>query len=262
MLTIRRLKQSPALLNKRLLDGDDKNLLAVLQLCILGSSVVILLLQIALWARMNGLASRRPTFVQLTNGEAVIISERDRRFRSPEVIRKSVSDWIYLSLNWDGVIPGTDKPDAGVAVMGSRRKVPFGMSIASYLLEPAFAKETLKLMAEEIVPPEVFRSEVRQVVTIDYLSEPRQIAPGRWQVDVQATRNLIDRRTGARQPLLFNRTFTLRVVEIPRSPLGSNASLVEQLVYQTMGAGLQITDITPYDPTALAPGTPQTSAPK
>ncbi|NES97947.1 MAG: hypothetical protein F6K32_22605 [Desertifilum sp. SIO1I2] len=254
MFKVRRLKQSDAFLShQRLLDGDNKSLLAVLQLCILGSSALILLTQLFLLTRMNQIVSRRPTFVQLTNGEAIAVTERERHFRNPELIRKTVSDWIYLSFNWDGVVPGTQEPDSGVAVQGSRQRVPFGMSIASYLLEPAFATEALKLMAEEIVPNEVFNGDVRQVITIDLISEPRQIAPGRWQVDVQATRNLIDRRTGARQPILFNRTFALRTVEIPQSPLGSDAPLVEQLIYQTMSAGLQITDITPYDPAALTP---------
>jgi len=254
MLNIRRLKQKPTFINrKHLLDGDNKNLLALLQLIILGASGLTLLLQLVLALRMNTLVSRHPTFVQLTNGEAIYISERERTFRSPAVIRKTVSDWIYLSFNWNGTIPGTDEPDQGIAVEGSRNKVPFTMSIASYLLEPQFAAATLQLMADEIVPNEVFSGGLRQIVTIDYLSEPRQIAQGRWQVDVQATRRLIDRRTGASQPILFNRTFTLKTVEIPQSPLGTNASLVEQLVYTTMAAGLQITDITPYDPTAITP---------
>ncbi|MBD2311118.1 hypothetical protein H6G20_05395 [Desertifilum sp. FACHB-1129] len=254
MFKVRRLKQSDAFLaHQRLLAGDSKSLLAILQLCILGSSALILLTQLFLLNRMNQIVSHRPTFVQLTNGEAILVAERERNFRNPELIRRTVSDWIYLSFNWDGVVPGTQEPDSGVAVQGSRQRVPFGMSIASYLLEPAFATEALKLMADEIVPSGVFNGEVRQVVTIDFLSEPRQIAPGRWQVDVQATRNLIDRRTGARQPILFNRTFTLRTVEIPQSPLGAQASLVEQLVYQTLSGGLQITDIRPFDPTALTP---------
>jgi hypothetical protein len=40
----------------------------------------------------------------------------------------------------------------------------------------------------------------------------------------------------------------LRAVEIPQSPLGDEASRVEQLVYDTLGAGLQIVDIVPFDP--------------
>lgn len=242
-------KGSGSLLSRRrLLDGNDKSLLAILQLAILALSGLSLLFSVFLTLRVNAIVTRRPTFAQLTNGETLYISERDRNYRHPEVIRKTVNDWTLLTFNWDGTLPGSDEPDEGVGVPESRARVPFSMSVAALMLEPDFGAATLRLFAEELVPSGVFTGDLRQVVTIEYLSEPRQIAEGRWQVDMLATRRLIDRRDGASQPLAFNRTFTLQAVEIPQSPLGAEASLVEQLVYDTLGAGLQITDIAPYTP--------------
>jgi hypothetical protein len=253
-LKIGRAKPAKVFTRKKFLDGDNKDLLAVLQLAILGSSLFILLVQIFLAFRMNAIANRRPTFAQLVNGESVYISERQRNFRSVETVRKVVKDWLLLTFNWEGVIPGTTEPDKGVGVAGSKRKVPFTTSVASVLLEPKFATSMLKQMAEEIVPSEVFSGGVRSITTIHYLSEPRQLTEWRWQVDVVATRRLMDKRTGAVELIPFNRTFTMQAVEIPKSPLGDNASLVEKLVYSTMASGLQITDIAPYDPEAPVSG--------
>jgi hypothetical protein len=261
VLKIGRAKQPKMFTRKKFLDGDNKDLLAVLQLAILGASGLILLFQVFLAFRMNAIATRRPTFAQLVNGDAIYISERQRKFRTPEVVRKVVKDWTILTFNWEGIIPGTTEPDKGVGVVGSNRKVPFTMSIASVLMEPEFATATLKQMAEEIVPNDVFSGAVRQVTTIHYVSEPRQLAEGRWQVDVVATRRLISKRTGATIPIAFNKTFTLRAVEIPSSPLGNDASLVERLIYSTMAAGLQITDITPYDSENPPTGGASTPAP-
>jgi hypothetical protein len=89
---------------------------------------------------------------------------------------------------------------------------------------------------------------MRSVIVISHLSEPRQIAPGRWELDMVATRVLIDRTSGESKQIAFNRTFTVESVEIPRSPLGSNAPIVEQKIYQMRSAGLQITQITPFNP--------------
>ena len=233
---------------KQLLDGNDKSFLALLQLIILGMSGLVLLAQLVSFAQVRSLASQRPTFAQLTNGETLYISERERDFRYPAVVRKAVSDWLLLSFNWEGTIAGTQDPDKGVPVAGSSRKVPFSMSVASVMLEPKFADASLKLFADEIVPQEVFNGSVRQVVVPHLISEPRQTAEGRWEVDVVSTRRLIDKRTGYTEQIAFNKTFKLKAVEIPQSPLGKNATLAEQLIYTALSSGLQITQILPFDP--------------
>jgi hypothetical protein len=67
-------------------------------------------------------------------------------------------------------------------------------------------------------------------------------------VDLVATRVLIDRTTGKDERIPFNRTFTLQAVEVPRSPLGADAPLVERKIYEMRAAGLQITRIVEFNP--------------
>ena len=239
-MKIGRLKEST------LLTADTKNLLAVLQLIILGVQGVALLLLLVIAMRQNAIANRRPTFAQLVNGDTVYIAEQDRLWRYPEVIRQSVSDWSTLTFNWEGKITGTDQPDPGVKVKGDG-KVPTNTWFASVMLEAQFAEASLQEIAS-LVPAEIFTGQVRSVIIINYLSDPRQIAPGEWEVDLLSTRTLIERSTGASERLAFDRTFTLRAVEIPQSPLGNEASVVEQKIYQMRSAGLEITQIVPFTP--------------
>jgi len=236
-----------------LLTVESKNFLALLQMGILATQLLMLLGLLFLAARQNSLANRQPTMAQLVNGETVYLSEQDRNFRYPQVIRKVVSDWTTLTFNWEGTLAGTDQRDEGVLVKATKKKVPLNIWFASVMLEPKFAEASLKEIAE-LVPITVFTGRTRAVTIINYLSEPRQIAPSKWQVDLVATRMVIDRQSGASDRLPFNRTFTLQAVEIPRSPLGENAPLVERKIYDLRAAGLQITDITPYDPNSSQSG--------
>ncbi|PIG91584.1 hypothetical protein [Gloeocapsopsis sp. IPPAS B-1203] len=228
-----------------LLTTESKNFLALLQLGILSLQVLIFVFILLIAGRQNQLARRRPTMAQLVNGDTVYISEKDRYWRYPQVIRKVVSDWTMLTFNWEGKIAGSDKTDEGVKV-DDRQRVPTNTWFASVLLEDDFAQAALKDIAQ-LVPADVFTGRIRSVAIVNHVSEPRQIAQGRWQVDMVSTRILID-RTGKSERLPFNRTFTLEAVEIPHSPLGSDASLVEQRIYEIRSAGLQIINIVPFEP--------------
>ncbi len=66
---------------------------------ILGTQLLMLLGLLFLAARQNALANRQPTMAQLVNSETVYLSEQDRNFRYPQVIRKVVSDWTTLTFN-------------------------------------------------------------------------------------------------------------------------------------------------------------------
>lgn len=85
---------------------------------------------------------------QLVNGETVYLSEQDRNFRYPQVIRKVVSDWTTLTFNWEGTLAGTDQQDEGVLVKATKKKVPLNTWFASVMMEPKFAEASLKEIAE------------------------------------------------------------------------------------------------------------------
>jgi hypothetical protein len=225
---------------------ESKNLLAICFLCLTAFNSLIFLLILFTAFRVNKMAERKTTFAQLLNGETIYISEQDRNWRYPGVIQKVVSDWTTLTFNWDDKLTGTNQPDQGIQV-GKKGRIPTTAWFASLLLEPEFAKASLPKIAE-LVPTSVFTGQLRSTTIISYLSEPRAIRLGEWEIDMVATRILVDRTTGRDERIPFNRTFTVQAVEIPRSPLGKDAPLVEQKIYEMRSSGLQIIRIVEFNP--------------
>lgn len=224
---------------------ESRNLIA---LCFLGLTAfngLILILVMFTSVRINTIAQKRTTFAQLVNGQTLAISEKDRYWRYPSVIQKLVKDWTTLTFSWDNKLPGSGEIDKGVKVEGNST-VTTNSWFASLLLEPEFGKASLKEIAK-LTPSSVFSGNIRSVAIVSYLSEPREIRPGEWEVDQIATRLLINRSTGQEERIPFNRTFTLRAVEIPQSPLENDAPLVEQKIYEIRNAGLEITKMVKFD---------------
>lgn len=225
---------------------ESRNLLA---LCFLGLTAfngLSFILVMFTAFRVNTIATRKTTFVQLINGETISVTEKDRYWRYPAVIQKLVSDWTTLTFSWDNTIAGTSEKDKGVRVDGGKM-VTTNTWFASLLMEPEFGKASLKKLAL-LTPSTVFSGQIRSTAIISYLSEPREIRTGEWEVDLVATRLIIDRNTGRDERIPFNRTFTIKAVEIPRSPLGTSAPLIEQKIYEIRSSGLEITKITEFTP--------------
>ncbi|MBD2093247.1 hypothetical protein H6F67_25720 [Microcoleus sp. FACHB-1515] len=233
---------------------QTKNILALCFIALTAFSGLGFVISLYTNAKVLAATNRRITMAQLTNGNTIYVAPRSANWRDPEVIKQFVSRWVTLSFNWDGTLTGSDQPDEGVQVREGG-KVPTNTWFASILLEQqsgqqgtsSFAETSLQQIAE-FVPPGVFSGVYRQVIVISYLSEPRQIAPATWEVDMVATRVLINRQDGTSERIPFNRTFTLRTAEIPESPLGADAPPVEQKIYEFRSAGLEITKIVSFNP--------------
>lgn len=237
-MKFQRFKQ-PALL------PEAKNLLALCFLILTGVNILNLILHLFVAYRINSVAAMKTTQVQLVNGQTYYVSERDRLFRYSSVIQNFVKNWTELTFNWDNKIPGTNETDSGIKV--NSKRVPTSSYFASLLMEPEFGKASLSQIAE-LVPNTVFSGQLRSTVIISFISEPREIRPGEWEVDMVATRLLVDRSLGKDERIPFNRTFRLKAVEIQTSPLGNQASAFEQKVYELRSAGLEINRITEFKP--------------
>ena len=68
---------------------------------------------------------------------------------------------------------------------------------------------------------------------------------GEWEVDMVATRVLVNLPGGADEEINFNRTFRLKAVDIP-SPQSNDNSALEQQLYEIRSAGLEITKISEF----------------
>lgn len=229
---------------KILLESKD-----ILPLCFVGLtafSVLSFLFLLFLSFKVSQLAERKTTFVQLVNGQTLIVTEQDHLYRSPEVVKNTVRQWVNLTFNWDGVIPGTKELDKGRNV-GKGKRVTTNAYFGSFLIQPGaqgFRQDALNALAS-ITPSRVFSGQMRSKIIISYLSAPRQTRWGEWEVDLVATRILVNLPGGADEEIAFNRTFTLRATDIPEPP-ASNASPLERQLYQIRSAGLEITKISEF----------------
>ena len=216
----------------------------VLSLIILAGCFVFLVLLTAWIAFTNrALAVRGKTYVQLDNGSTVLSQEKDENFRSDEVIRETVARWLQLTFEWDNNIPGTNATDQGHKINST--KVTSRAYFASFLLadssQGGFRNEFLEKLGE-LTPNGVFEGNVKSIVRIYDISEPRQIAPGEWEVDLVSTRYI----QGQEEEIKFNRTFTLQAVEPASLVLGEEEpSAYRRQIYSLWHSGLMITNIVP-----------------
>jgi len=224
---------------------EQRNLLATCVLVLLVLTAINTLGLLFVASRQNALANRRTTQVQLVNGTTFYISEEDRLFRYPQVIQRFVTNWLTLTFNWDGKIPGTNQPDGGIKAGNGR--ITTAANAATLMMEPRFAEASKPLIAD-LTPAGVFTGVTRSTTVVRYVSEPRQTAIGTWDIDVLAERIEVNRQTGENQSYPLNWTFTVKAVEIPKSPLGNDASLIEQKVYEIRSSGLEIVQMSPFKP--------------
>ena len=196
--------------------------------------------------RVNYLSQRKNTFVQLIDGEAIAISEQEFLYRHPEVIRNTVRKWTSLTFDWNGLILDTQKVDPGYD-LGSGKKVTTNAYFGSFLIESGtrgFRQEALQLIAE-ITPAQIFSGQVRSKIVIQHISPPRELATGLWELDLISTRLLVF-RNGTENEVSFNKTITLKAVDIPTVPPTADSSSFEKRIYGIRQAGLEITKIVDY----------------
>lgn len=217
-------------------------------LAILGLSLALvfsLLGNLILLFNNRALAQREKTFVQMAGGRTIPVEEFDQQHREADVIRRTAATWMQLTFEWDNQIPDSDLEDKGYKIQG--QTVPTKAYLASYLVEDGFRQEFLKLLGAQVVPRQVYTGQLQSVLRFYSISNPRQVAKGRWQVDIVATR--IERGVGQEvREIPINRRITLQATVPLKLALGKAEPVAwRRQVYELLSNGLIITDIIPLD---------------
>lgn len=200
--------------------------------------------QIALSNRQ--LAQRKVTQVQLTDGTAFLVEQKDEYYRSSQLIKTFTQQWVSLLFNWNSQPPDEQNSHSTIQTTEGK-KVPVNAWVASMMMEPQFGEQFLNSFAD-LVPSEVYTGRLQSSAYIRYLSEPRQISPTTWEIDFIATRTLFDSSSKTQKPVIaFNKTLTLKAVTLPTSPLEDHANSFEELVYKMRSSGLEITSVVNYE---------------
>jgi hypothetical protein len=194
---------------------------------------------------LQNVATRRQTQVQLINGEVIMTTERDANFRSPEVMKSFLRQWIVMAWNWDVRIdPKTNDP--GIKIASGRIPTPswYATTLLRQGLDDAVGKEMVKA-----IPSGVLDGSVTSATVINSMSHPRPVpgVNGQWDIDVVATR-YVSRRGGTRERVALNKTYRLAATDWPPPNIGRLSEEVRMLLYGLRTPGLQIIDIKHYTP--------------
>ncbi len=225
----------------------------------LGIAVISLLIQFLNYGATSKLASKQaPTLVQLNNGEVIRTKAVEPLERTSETIKKFTSDTFIRLFNWDGVIQEFDKkgnpitkPDTGIEIENKEGKTLGRVTTTSF--EAAFAlsekqdfRASFLRKLAQITPPGVFGSETQVSLVPRYVSEPRKIDEGKWEIDIVATLVTFKRTNNAGKGISFNKTVTLEAVSTPQIP-PINTPKLAQKIYMVRKSGLEITQIIDLD---------------
>ncbi|MCU0533975.1 MAG: hypothetical protein MUD14_08770 [Hydrococcus sp. Prado102] len=234
-------KQSPFIIPK------EREKITLGQLILAGAFILLSFSSCTVALSNKKLAEQKITNVQLADGTAILIQEQTGYYRNPNLIKKFTQQWVSLMFSWDGKIPGTDRADPGVKTPNGK-KVPINSWGASLMMEPEFAQHFLDELAT-LVPESVFTGKLKSSVIVRYQSEPKQINKTTWEINLISDRILFDKFSNAQKAVIpFNKTFTIKAVAIPNSPLKENANTLDKTVYKMRTGGLEIVSIVDYEP--------------
>ncbi|NEQ29556.1 MAG: hypothetical protein F6K04_00935 [Leptolyngbya sp. SIO4C5] len=195
----------------------------------------------------RALAQRESIYVQQPDGYTAEAAEFDVLHREADIIKNTAVRWMQMSFEWDNKIPGSNAEDPGYAIEGTTRTIPTEVYLASYLMEPGFRQEFLRLMSEEIVPTGAMLGRDKSVVRFFAVSSPRQVGEAIWEVDIVATRIERDRRNETAE-VPMNRTITLKAIPPVEPVFDEEEPLAwRREVYQLMSNGLTITKVEPLE---------------
>jgi hypothetical protein len=217
-----------------------------------------LLLQFLNYRAISVLNKKQLALVELSSGETITAKAVDQKERSDEVIRRFISDTFVKMFNWDGIVqvfnekgePIT-KQDTGVEVGKINNKSNSRVTSKAY--DAAFALSEnggfrpafLKKLAS-ITPTGIFNGDTQVSLVPRFMSQPRQIKSGKWEIDFIGTLLTFERSDNSGKGITFNKTITLSSISNPEY-IPANTSELAKKIYDTRKAGLEITEIVDLD---------------
>ena len=231
------------------------NPIAIVAISSLVISSLSLIIQITNYGATSNLARKEaPSLIQLADGDTVNVKALDPKERSPEVIKKFVSDSLIKIFNWDGLVQSykdgevTTKPDPGIEIKlgnGTGRITTKAWEAAFALTEKEdFRASFLKKLAS-LTPAGAFDGSIQTSLVTRHVGEPEKIDTGKWRINIVATLVTFSKEDNAGGGIAFNKTVIVQAISSPQSP--PETTEIAQKIYQARKSGLEITEITDLD---------------
>lgn len=188
-----------------------------------------------------------PSLVQLNEGRSVLVEPVNGNYRTPEVVKSFVEEAMSQLFTWNAAVEESGSrrlADKGIEVGGGQR-IPTRTWRASFAISNEFGfRETfLAEMATSFIPRGVMTGDAQSALLIDNLTEPREIKPGVWEVNMVAFLVIFDGQNPQGKATEFNKTIIVEAVEPTLDPLPTETSPIQKAVYETRSKGLIISEI-------------------
>ncbi|RCJ22872.1 hypothetical protein A6770_29350 [Nostoc minutum NIES-26] len=221
-------------------------------------ATISLILQLLNYGAINVLGRKQLALVQLSDGDTISAASVEPQERSNEVIKKFVSDTFIRMFNWDGLIKTFNdkgepitKQDTGIEVGKLNSKSNIRVTTSSY--DAAFALSErqnfraafLRKLAS-ITPFGIFTGEQQVSLIPRFISQPRQVRKGRWEIDFIGTLITFNRTDNAGLGIPFNKTVTVEAISTPQT-IPNNTTELSKKIYAARRAGLEIIEIVDLD---------------
>lgn len=198
--------------------------------------------------------TKSSTLVQMSDGSTNIASFANPNERTDTVITNFVGNSMIRLFTWDGIlrsqkdgqfIQAVDK-GTEIELENGRKRIPSDVWDAAFTLseEQDFRASFLKKLAET-VPEAVLSGRGTVVLVTNYISKPRKIAEGKWDVDIVANLVTFNAQRSKSKGIEFNKTVSVRSIDVPTNPPKVND--ISEKIYQAKTQGLEIVQIIDLD---------------
>lgn len=174
---------------KSLVKTKDSNKIIIIFFLLATSLLISALANIGLVYLSLNLGTREKIFVT-RKGKIEIAQEKDPHFREDKLIEQTVSNWLYLTHEWDSSVSGSLAKDPGMQFVGENNryfKVPTKTYVASYLLEIGFRKQFLEKISKSI-PSSFYHGKVESNLNIYFIGNTERLDDNLYKVDAIFTR--------------------------------------------------------------------------
>ena len=234
---------------KSLVESKDSNKVIIIFFLLATSLLISILGNIGLVYLSLNLGTREKIFVT-RKGEVEIAQEKDPNFRDNKLIEETVSNWLYLTHEWDSSVPGTSAKDPGVQLIANDNKyfkVPTKAYVASYLLEIGFRKQYLEELSKS-VPTGFYSGKTESNLKLYFIGNTERIDDYLYKVDVIFTRTDLENNVELEETQV-NQTIYLQATK-PYSLIlkDEDPSIFRKQLNQLLKNGLIIYKVSPKVP--------------
>jgi hypothetical protein len=206
----------------------QKNILPLFLLVTFSLNVFTLILLFFHGSMLKTLRNLSPTLVQLLDGRVITVNAQQDLERHPETIRRFVGETFSLMFTW------------------SEKQPPLTVWQTTSQLLSGDVKNKFEQEFRQGIPNRNFDNAIgdtESVLVIQQISQPEEISPGKWQLQVTGHRLLFTKYDMNGGDILFNKKILVRALDTAVFPPNNVSTPLDLAVSRLGEARLEIYNV-------------------